>query len=121
MATNGKKKTVGQDLIQNLRELNRAIKNGESISEKFTCDRVILDLQPRDYTPAMVKRTRKLLGVSQGLFAQFLCVSAGTVKAWEQGTNPVPGIACRFFDELNRAPEHFKKVLKDSVIDKQYA
>jgi len=47
--------------------------------------KVVLNLEPTKYSPALVKETRRKLGMSQVLFAQFLGVSARAVQAWEQG------------------------------------
>lgn len=69
----------------------------------------------------MVKRSRRLLRVSQALFAQFIGVSPSSVRSWEQGANRVPGMACRFMDEVNRHPAHWRRRLHESMIDKQMA
>ena len=114
-----KRRTIGGDIVQRLKELNKTIADGKSVTERFTCSRVILNLDPQDYDPAMVKRTRKLLRVSQSLFAQFLGFSASAVRAWEQGINPVPLPACRFMDEIQRNPPYWKQRLQESVVEKQ--
>lgn len=113
------RKSVGREIADRLSALNAAIDNGESIGDRFTCNRVILDLNPRDYTPQMVQKARRSLRVSQALFAQFLGVSPSAVKSWEQGSNPVPGMACRFMDEFARNPEYWKKRLRESMVDKE--
>ena len=115
------KRTVGGEIVNRLKGLNAAIKSGESISARFTCNRVILDLRPREYDPKMVKKIRKSLGVSQALFAQFIGVSTSAVRSWEQGTNPVPGMACRFMDEIHRDPPYWLNRLSEAVVDKQLA
>lgn len=116
-----RKKSVGAEIVERLRALNQTIKSGGRVSERFTCDRVILDLAPRKYDPAMVKQIRKSLGASQAIFAQFLGVSASAVRAWEQGQNPVPSLACRFMDEIHRNPEHWRARIAESIVDKQMA
>lgn len=116
-----KEKSLGQEIIGRLNALNKAVENGESISDRFTCNRVILDLNPREYTPEMVKKARQILGVSQALFAEFIGVSTSAVQSWEQGANPVPGMACRFMDEIERNPTYWRKRLKESLVDKQMA
>ena len=67
----------------------------------------------------MVKQLRKSLGMSQAIFAQFIGASASAVRSWEQGQNPVPGMACRFFDELSRNPSYFRDRLRESATDKE--
>src|SRR5579862_3336473 len=99
-----RKKTLGSQMVGDLKKLNEVIARGDSVCDHFTCSRVILNLQPRDYKPEMVKEIRRILRMSQPVFAQFLGVSASAVKSWEQGANPVPGVACRFFDEIRQKP-----------------
>jgi putative transcriptional regulator len=102
------KSSVGKEMVRRLREFKKALENKEVISEQFTCKRLVLDLQPTPYEPAMVKKTRKSLGVSQALFAQFLGVSAQTVRAWEQGVNLPNDMACRFLDEIRADPKYWR-------------
>ena len=67
---------------------------------------MVLDLLPMPYGPALVKRTRAILSVSQGIFAQFLGVSVNTVQAWERGINVPKDVACRFMDEIRHNPDY---------------
>jgi putative transcriptional regulator len=109
------KDSVGAKIIEGLREFTEALEKGEQITERFTCRTVMLDLMPVPYGPEAVKATRKLLGASQGIFAQFLGVSAKSVCAWEQGVNTPSDIACRFMDEIQRNPDFWRKRLRESV------
>ena len=118
MKRNQARMTMGSRIIQDLKKLNEVVSRGDSVFDHFACNRVVLNLQPRDYTPEMVKDVRKTLRMSQTIFAQFLGVSASTVRSWEQGQNPVPGIACRFLDEINGNPAYWRQRLKASVTDK---
>ncbi len=106
-----KMNAVERDLIEGLEGFVTALKSGDTIAGKFTCRRVVLDLEPRAYTPARVKGTRKLLRASQALFAQFLGVSAKTVRAWEGGKAPSE-IARRFMDEIDRNPDYWRARLR---------
>jgi putative transcriptional regulator len=107
--------SVGKKIIEGLREFTEALENDEPLAEKFTCRKVTLDLLPVSYSPKAVKATRKLLMVSQGVFAQFLGVSVKTVRAWEQGRTKVGDMACRFMDEIQRSPEYWRKRLRESI------
>ena len=111
--------SIGSQIARDLRKLNAVVASGKSVCDKFTCTRVVLNLQPRDYTPEMVKEVRAKLRMSQAIFAQFLGVSASTVQSWEQGQNDVPGMACRFLDEINRNPSYWHRRLRASVVDKE--
>lgn len=110
-----KKTSVGSKIIEGLKEFTEALENDVVVAEKFTCRTVMLDLVPLTYGPEMVKATRELLQASQGIFAQFLGVSAKAVHAWEQGVNSPSDIACRFMDEIRRNPEFWRKRLMESI------
>jgi DNA-binding transcriptional regulator YiaG len=90
------------------------LRSGAPIEEKYTRRRVVLELQPRTYSARQVKETRKLLNASQALFAQFLGVSATSVRSWEQGVAP-SGMARRFMDEIRRDPQYWRSRLKESL------
>jgi putative transcriptional regulator len=111
----GIKGSVGKKIIAGLREFTEAVEGDAPIGEKFTCRTVTLDLCPIPYKPEAVKATRRLLMVSQGVFAQFLGVSVRSVRAWEQGQNEPSDMACRFMDEIRRNPDYWRKRLRDSV------
>lgn len=106
--------SVELDLVKGLKGFLTDLKNDKAIEKKYTCRRVILDLEPQPYTVARVKATRRLLNASQGLFAQFLGVSVKAVRAWEQGRTPGE-MACRFMDEIRHNPEYWRSRLKESI------
>ena len=103
------KPSAEERIIQGLQGFSKALKQGEDISERFTCRKVVLNLQPTSYTPQEVKETRALLGMSQSLFAKFLGVSVSLVQAWEQGQRKPEPMACRFLDEIRTDPEHWRE------------
>jgi putative transcriptional regulator len=109
---------VGSRIIERLEGFKNALKSGQRISERFTCRKVVLDLDPPAYGPEQVKHTRELLNVSQALFAKFLGISASTVRAWEHGTNVPSAMARRFLEEIRRDPQHWIKRLKSAVVYK---
>jgi putative transcriptional regulator len=111
--------SVGREIAGRLRAFKKALQSNRAISERFTCKRVVLDLQPMPYEPVMVKETRKLLGLSQALFAQFLGVSVKTVRAWEQGKGEPSVMACRFMDEIRHDPKYWRKRLLESAREKE--
>jgi putative transcriptional regulator len=111
-------KSLGGLISDRLNEFADALESGEPVSAKFTCRKVVLDLLPMPYGPALVKRTRAILSVSQGIFAQFLGVSVDTVQAWERGINVPKDVACRFMDEIRHNPDYWRKRLVDSIAQK---
>ena len=110
----GKKKSVGQRLVSGLTEFANDLQSDrDSIRDKYTCHRVRLNLQPSAYTPEKIRETRRLLNLSQSIFAEFLGVSVKTVQAWEQGVNqPLPAL-CRVMDEIRHKPEYWQARLEE--------
>jgi putative transcriptional regulator len=104
------KKIVGR-----LKGFSDTIKRGGKVAETYTLRTVQLNLQPTTYAPKKVVETRKLLGASQLVFAQFLGVNVKTVRAWEQGVNTPSDMACRFMDEIRANPEHWQERLRECV------
>lgn len=113
------KNTIGSEIVEGLQEFADALKNDEVITERFTCRRVVLDLEPAVYKPEDVKQARDILRSSQALFAKFLGVSVKTVRAWEQGKNSPNEIACRFMDEIRRDPEYWQRRMRESATIKK--
>jgi putative transcriptional regulator len=108
-------KTVEEELLEGLADFTDALKKGE-VLKRLTCRQIKLHLVPTEYSPELVKKTRKTLGVSQALFARFLGISPKTVRAWEQGINPPHPMACRFMDEIRQNPEHWKRRFQALIV-----
>ena len=109
MAGRTNKLSAEEKIIDGLERFADALESGADVTERFTCRKVILNLEPVEYTPDMVKTVRNTLGVSQSLFAQFLGVSTSAVQKWERGERDVPPVAGRFMDEITNAPDRFRK------------
>lgn len=112
------KASVADRILGRLKGFTKALESGETIQDRFTCHKVVLDLKPQPYDPAKVKATRKLLRASQAVFAKFLGVSIRTVHSWEQGINAPSDMACRFMDEIRCNPEYWRKRLQEVTIAK---
>ncbi len=106
---------VAQKIARGFDALSAALAANAPIAEKFTCRKVTLDLQLIAYPPKAVVATRRLLRVSQPVFAQFIGVKPSTIKSWEQGRQSPPDIACRFMDEIQRNPEYWRERLRSSI------
>jgi putative transcriptional regulator len=104
--------SVENDILEALAEFTDALE----VLQRLTCRQVKLNLEPSPYSPQLVKGTRKVLGVSQPLFARFLGVSAKTVRSWEQGINIPSPMACRFMDEIRHAPSHWAARLREVAV-----
>jgi len=103
------KPSAEERIVQGLERFADALESGKDITTRFTCRKIVLDLEPTEYTPALVKDARAKLGVSQPLFAQFLGVSVGAVQAWERGEKTPKDIACRFMDEIRNDPAYWRE------------
>lgn len=100
------------EIIGGLTDFRDALRDKSPIEKQFTVRTVELTLRTREYDAHEVQRTRKLLKLSQPLFAQLLGVSVNTVRSWEHGLKPPSPIACRFLDEINISPDHWRERLR---------
>jgi putative transcriptional regulator len=60
---------------------------------------------PAAYDADQIRAIRRALNVSQGVFADLLNVSLGTVQAWEQGRRVPDGAAVRLLEIAERYPK----------------
>jgi len=105
----------GAKILAALERFRDAIEAGTPIEQRYTVRRVKLDLTPRTFGPDEVKGIRAMIGVSQPIFGQFLGVDVKTVRSWEQGRRTPSGMACRFLEEIQPSPEHWRSRL-DAVL-----
>ena len=68
---------IGKKIIDRLERFTNDLEQGVDIASKYTCRQIVLDLEPKPYDAKQVLKARNTLGLSQGLFARFLGVSAG--------------------------------------------
>jgi len=101
----------GATIVSALERFRDTIEAGTQIERHYTVRRVKLDLPPRTFGPDEVKGIRAMIGVSQPLFSQFLGVDVKTVRSWEQGRRTPSGMACRFLEEIQACPEHWRSRL----------
>ncbi len=105
--------SVGQRMVGRLKRFAEALETSDSIPERFTCRTIRLNLEPMRYDPERVRQARMALHASQAIFAQFLGVSVGAVRDWEQDVKPPRGSACRIMDEILRDPEYWQGRLRE--------
>lgn len=115
------KPTVGRRIVDRVTEFADALEAGGDICEKFTCRKIVLRLEPAQYDPGLVKRTRSILRASQAIFAKFLGVSVDAVQSWENGINVPSDMACRFMDEIRHNPTYWRKRFGELVSQKREA
>jgi putative transcriptional regulator len=113
MSKKSSDKSIGSKIVRRLKTFVETVEAGEDPLDRFTCRTIRLNLEPQAYDPELVKTTRRLLGASQAIFAQFLGVSASAVQDWEQGNKPPRGSACRLMDEIRRDPDYWRERLRE--------
>lgn len=111
---------TGAEIVGALTEFYEVLKEGgsEAVAHRFTVRTVELNLEPRTYTGEDVKKVRRILGLSQALFARFLGASVSAVRSWENGGQSPSKMACRFLDEINHNPEVFKERVRNAIVSK---
>ena len=113
--TSHRRSSVGAEILEALEEVRDALKSGEPLEERFTVRSYRFELAVRDYRPDDVRSVRRILGLSQPLFAEFLGVEASTVRSWEQGKRPPSSMARRFMDEISADPSYWRGRLRHSI------
>jgi putative transcriptional regulator len=108
MKRSGQLTPKGAKIVAALERFRDTIEAGIPIEQRYTVRRVKLNLTPRAFGPEAVKQIRTTLGISQPIFGQFLGVDVKTVRSWEQGRRVPSGMARRFLEEIQAAPEHWR-------------
>jgi putative transcriptional regulator len=110
---------AGAEIVGALTEFYETLKEGsDAVARRFTVRTVELDLKPRVYHGKDVKAVRDQLGLSQPLFARFLGVTVNAVRAWENGNKRPSGVACRFLDEIARAPRYWQGRINEIIVSR---
>jgi putative transcriptional regulator len=87
----------------------------EEVKAKYRQRTVEVDFRPRVFGAEDVQQLRSSMDCSQKIFADFIGVSLGTLRNWEQGIRPVRGVAARLLDEMRIRPEYWKIRLRQSL------
>ena len=107
-----RRRNVAAEIVADLGRVNAALKAGIPLAEKFTVRTVRNVPAPSRYSPADVRRARRLVGVSQPVFAQLLGVSAALVRAWECGQRTPSPLARRLLDQVNANPTAWRAMFE---------
>lgn len=102
-----KARNIGDEIIAGLEEAVRfehSEDTGAIVHDVLVSARDATVTPAPDYTPNAIVVVRKLLGLTQPVFAQALNVSPETVKAWEQGKFPPQGAAKRLLQIAEKSP-----------------
>src|ERR1700735_5666976 len=95
-----------RQIAQSMAELDSIVSIGQSFTgdDRFTV-RTISVSEPSTYSPAAIRVLRRLLAVTQAVFAQLLGVSQVLVRSWERGARKPAPIACRLMDIIRHNPK----------------
>ena len=99
---------AGRKILSALYDLADTLERGIPLEEKYTV-RDVWIADPRDYSPADVKRLRRKLGLSQPVFARLLGASSVLVQKWEAGQRRPDGMARRLLDDIKEDPKRWLK------------
>ncbi len=92
-------KTMFDELIESVKEMDQIIKGKKKPSRKFT------------FAPLDVKAIRKKTGLSQQRFAIIMGVSVRTLQNWEQGHRTPQGAAVSLLRIMDKNPEAAMKAI----------
>jgi putative transcriptional regulator len=110
---------AGAEIVGALTEFRDALREGSrAVAKKFTVRTVELKVKPQLYSGKDVESVRRMLGLSQALFAQFLGVSPHAVRAWENGGKTPSGVVRRFLDEICVHPDYWKDRLRQLIVSR---
>jgi len=113
----GKFSPAGSKIVSAFNEAIGAMRSGGPVEKRISVRTYNADFSCSTYGPEDVRRVRRLLGMSQVLFARFLGVDPNTVRSWEQGVRPPSPIARRFMGEIEEDPEYWRRRIARSLVE----
>lgn len=104
-----------EQMRQSLDDLRSIVEHRQSPTGdgRFTL-RTIEIVEPGQYDARSIRRTRRALNLSQGLFAQLLGISGSLVRSWELGTRTPAPMARRLLDQVRADPAKFATLIRRS-------
>jgi DNA-binding transcriptional regulator YiaG len=108
---------AGSKIVSAFHEAIEAMRSGGPVEKQISVRTYRAEFTCRNYGPEDVHRVRRLLGMSQVLFARFLGVDPNTVRSWEQGARPPSAIARRFMGEIEEDPEYWRRRIARSLVE----
>ncbi|MBC8873695.1 MAG: hypothetical protein H8E44_30015 [Planctomycetes bacterium] len=120
-ANENRNTTVAEEMLEGFKTLAHDLKElpAEEVRAKYRHRTVTVDFRSRVYEAKDVKQLRISMDCSQKIFADFIGVSLGTLRNWEQGIRPVSGVAARMFDEMRINPGYWKIRLRQSLKERK--
>lgn len=98
---------VGSDLIKSLNQALEYERTGRGGRRS-----IVRIKEVPHYDASSIKKLRNRLKLSQSTFAYIVGVTTKTVEAWEAGTNPPRGTACRLLEIIEKEPSIVKEYIK---------
>ena len=120
-ARQGRGITIADEMLAGLQAFAQDLKElpAEDVKAKYRQRNVEVDFRPRVFGADDVKRLRSSMDCSQKIFADFIGVSLGTLRNWEQGIRPVRGVAARLLDEMRIRPGYWRIRLRQSLKERK--
>ena len=72
---------------------------------KLACKEFSVPKPAPKYTASKIKKIRKMLNMSQPVFAKVLNISTRTIQSWEQDIRRPDNASCRLLQVLEKNPE----------------
>ncbi|MCY2996294.1 MAG: hypothetical protein NTY19_51870 [Planctomycetota bacterium] len=120
-ARKGRSITVADEMLAGLQTFAHDLKalSAEEVKVKYRQRTVEVDFRPRVFGAEHVKQLRNSMDCSQKIFADFIGVSLGTLRNWEQGVRPVRGVAARLLGEMRIRPGYWRIRLRQSLKERK--
>ena len=117
----GGSRTVADEMLAGLQAFAHDLQElpPEQVKAKYRQRTAEADFRPRAFRADDVKRLRLSMNCSQKIFADFIGVSVGTLRNWEQGIRPISRVAARLFDEMRIRPGYWKIRLRQSLKERK--
>jgi DNA-binding transcriptional regulator YiaG len=106
---------AGSKIVSAFHEAIEVMRSGGTVEKQISVRTYKAEFACRAYGADDVHRVRRLLGMSQVVFARFLGVDPNTVRSWEQGSRPPSPIARRFMGEIEEDPEYWRRRIAQSL------
>jgi DNA-binding transcriptional regulator YiaG len=108
---------AGSKIVSAFHEAIEVMRSSGTLEKQISVRTYKAEFACGTYGPEDVHRVRRLMGMSQVVFAQFLGVDPNTVRSWEQGARPPSPIARRFMGEIEADPEYWRRRVTQSLVD----
>ncbi len=108
---------AGSKIVSAFHEAIEVMRSGGTVEKQISVRTYKAEFTCRACGAKDVHRVRRLLGMSQVVFARFLGVDPNTVRSLEQGSRPPSPIARRFMGEIEEDPEYWRQRIAQRLVE----